>query len=410
MDHINAVSPLGGKSRSELFLDISRYCAIFAATLGPFSAALMSVFCILMLIFWLASGQAIYLFTTVISKPVGLSLALFVLMLVIGTTYSIADWKTSVNTLWSWRKLIYIFILLGIFNSLYWKQRFVTFFLIGMSLALFLSYLAWFEFIPSKRGLGILATNYTVQSMTFVVATICCIIGLKDQLSMKYKCIYAILIVLFVINILYISESRTGYISLVAGSFVAALYVFGKNKALYIILAIIALIAVVAFSSQNLQDRVKKGIAEIQSYETSPELTSIGVRAFFAENTIEMIKKKPLLGYGTGAFETAYIKQISDKYTGWRAKPTTDPHNQYLYVWAENGILGLIAFLAFIIVVVRQGLRGDKYGAIGASVLCAWVISGLFNSTFKTFIEGHLLSLFLGVMLASVSTRISRAS
>jgi len=393
------------KPNSDLFLNISRYCAICGATVGPFSAAVMSITCITMAIFWLASGQAIHLFKLSLSQTIGKALALFFLILIIGCFYSVVNLNQSLTTLWSWRKFVYLFILLSIFNSLYWKERFITIFIYGMSFALLLSYLAWFELIPSRKGfLGIIATNYTVQSMSFVVATICCIVQIP-QSSNKSKIIYLALALLFSINILYISESRTGYVSLFTGTLVAASLSFSRKKSPYIILGITFVLAITLFSSSNLQNRIKKGFDELQSYQNSPELTSIGARVVFAKNTIEFIKKHPILGYGTGSFGHVYKQHIANKYSDWRSGSTTDPHNQFLFVIAENGAIGLLAFLGFIAIAIRQGIITDKFGTIAASILFAWVLAGLFNSIFKTFLESHLLSLFIGAMLASVSLR-----
>ena len=393
------------KLNSDLFLNISRYCAICGATIGPFSAAVMSISTILIALSWLASGQAIKLLKLSMSHTVAKALAFFLLTLVIGSLYSIVDMSQSLTTLWSWRKLVFIFILLSLFNSVHWKERFISIFIFGMSIALFASYLAWFEIIPSRKGLiGIIATNYTVQSISFVVATICCIVQIP-QASNRSKIIYLGLTLLFCINILYISESRTGYISLFSGALVATLLSFSRKKAPYIILGSFLLLALTLFSSSNLQNRIEKGVNELQSYQNSPELTSIGVRVVFAKHTLELIKKKPVFGYGTGAFGHAYKQQIANKYNDWRGKPTTDPHNQFLFVVTENGVIGLLVFLGFIVIAIKQGISTDKYGAIAASILCAWVFAGLFNSIFKTFLEGHLLGLFIGAMLASVSLR-----
>ncbi|MFK5951173.1 MAG: O-antigen ligase family protein [Methylococcales bacterium] len=358
-----------------------------------------------MAISWLASGQAISLFKLSLSQTVGKALALFLLILIIGCFYSVVNLDQSLTTLWSWRKLVYIFILFSIFNSLYWKEQFITIFICGMSFALLLSYLAWFEVIPSRKGvLGIIATNYTVQSMSFVVATICCIAQIP-QASNKSKIIYTILALLFSINILYISESRTGYLSLFTGVLLAALLSFSRKKAPYIILGLVFVLTTTLFSSSNLQNRIKKGVDELQSYQNSPELTSIGIRVVFAKNTIELIKTKPILGYGTGSFGYVYNQHIANKYTDWRSGSTTDPHNQFLFVITENGAIGLLAFLGFIVIAIRQGIITDKFGTIAASILFAWVFAGLFNSIFKTFLESHLLSLFIGAMLAPVSLR-----
>ena len=66
----------------------------------------------------------------------------------------------------------------------------------------------------------------------------------------------------------------------------------------------------------------------------------------FIEETLKDIIKKPILGYGTGSFGKFSLLNkkgiISSEYKffDW-----ITPHNQYLYVWFEIGILGLLCLI-----------------------------------------------------------------
>ena len=66
------------------------------------------------------------------------------------------------------------------------------------------------------------------------------------------------------------------------------------------------------------------------------------------DNTLDMIGDKPLLGSGAGSFEDDYGKVAQAKATGWRAKRSSDPHQQYLHIAAEFGLVGLGFFLLFL--------------------------------------------------------------
>ena len=153
-------------------------------------------------------------------------------------------------------------------------------------------------------------------------------------------------------------------------------------------------------TAKSLQQRIKLGWDEKTNYQTSENVTSIGIRVIFAQNTWELIQQKPLLGYGTSSFKSVYSPHAAAKYQDWRGDPTTDPHNQYLFVWLENGLFGLLIFLTYIYTAIRQGGTQRPYGAIAASVLVAIAAASLFNSNFKTFPEGHLLAFFVGCLLA----------
>ena len=70
----------------------------------------------------------------------------------------------------------------------------------------------------------------------------------------------------------------------------------------------------------------------------------------------------------------------------------------------ENGLVGLLIFLAYIYIAIKQGATQKSYGIIAASVLVAFATTSLFNSHFKTFPEGHLLAFFVGCLLAQQPT------
>ena len=60
-------------------------------------------------------------------------------------------------------------------------------------------------------------------------------------------------------------------------------------------------------------------------------------RMEFLKETLEMIKEKPIKGYGLGSWRNEINKR-----TGSLTDHKT-PHNNYLYVWMELGILGITA-------------------------------------------------------------------
>jgi hypothetical protein len=133
--------------------------------------------------------------------------------------------------------------------------------------------------------------------------------------------------------------------------------------------------------------------------------TPMGIRAVLYENTLELVRERPWFGTGTGGFGVAYAAHVKDKYSDWRVLPTVDPHNQYLFFLAEQGIVGLVAFLAFIIAALVDRGDGTRARIIAVGMLLAWCATSLLSSHFKTFSEGHLLTLFLGAMLASPVNR-----
>ena len=106
--------------------------------------------------------------------------------------------------------------------------------------------------------------------------------------------------------------------------------------------------------------------------------TSVGQRLEFYRNTLEIVKSAPLLGVGTGGFFKAYEDQVQ----GTDMQPTRNPHNMYLLVLVQFGILGL-ALLGILLYAQwrcahRLYLRMDVVLAYAVVVTIA--LGGLFNS------------------------------
>jgi O-antigen ligase len=387
---------------SEKSLTLCRWLAIIAAIAAPMSTAVTSVACVAMLLTWLASGEALRSIKISAEQAAGKMLLLFFAWLLIGTLYADTNWADKVDTLSSWKKLAYTFVLFGLFYQPHWQRLFVNSYLTVMVIAALIAVPLWLAdlSVRTHRDPGIFMTNYVSQSLAFIVATVCCIFLLKQQLSTRKKWLLGAAIALFTFNIFFVSAARSGYIAFPFAVAFAASCVYGYKKLPQILVIIGSILLIALLASTTLQQRTEKGLTEKANYQTSEELTSIGVRVIFAKNTIELIKEHPVFGYGTSSFKSTYSSYVANKYSDWRGESATDPHNQYLFVWLENGLIGLLLFCAYIVVAIRQGLAYQPYGAIAASVLIAVCTSSLFNSHFKTFPEGHLLAFFVGILLA----------
>lgn len=391
---------------SEKSLAVSRYLAIIMALFAPASTAVSSIASIGMLVAWLVSGQALNTLKMSFKHPVGKAVLLFVAWLVIGTLYADTRLDDKLTTLSSWKKLFFVFVLLGLFYQEQWQKRFLTWYIGFMGLAAIIALPLWLLNINVRAGAtgpGIFMTNWSTQSMAFIAALLCCLFAYKQLTNpLHKKCLWG-LMAIFLFDIFFVSVSRSGYLALFPALIFAGIVMYGSKKLPQILVVILGISLLVALGSTSLQERIKLAMAEKDSYQTSANDTAIGLRMVFYKNTIEIIKQRPLLGYGTSGFAKAYADQVEGKFTDWHGIKTADPHNQYMFVLAENGIIGLLIFLGYIFVCIRHGLRYPPYGAIAASFLVAICVSSLFNSHFKTFAEGNLLACFLGILLAHPS-------
>ena len=112
--------------------------------------------------------------------------------------------------------------------------------------------------------------------------------------------------------------------------------------------------------------------------------------------SIEIFKDQPLFGVGNKMYRVECSNEkysnINSKYADYRC--STHPHNIYFQVIAENGIIGLITFILFIVFVFKksyQMLNSNK-GYLGKGIFVSIMIliwpfqsnGGLYNNRYAT--------------------------
>lgn len=126
-------------------------------------------------------------------------------------------------------------------------------------------------------------------------------------------------------------------------------------------------------------------------YRMRPE--SADGRRLIWKITSNLITDHPVVGVGTGRFEAAYgryqVAYFSNSYPEAEAQLASGDvrvaYNTYLHWWAEHGIIGLVLWLAFIIISIRHLLRADaspsglSYVALGGWL--ALLVNGMFSFT-----------------------------
>ena len=107
---------------------------------------------------------------------------------------------------------------------------------------------------------------------------------------------------------------------------------------------LIPLIFFAAYQSSPLfKDRIDLAVNNTINYEINKK-TPTGLRITFATNSWDVIKENPIIGIGTGDFPSEYkkINQINTP----ELPNTTNPHNMYILVTMQLGLIGLVSMLS----------------------------------------------------------------
>ncbi|MBK6356024.1 MAG: O-antigen ligase family protein [Betaproteobacteria bacterium] len=327
--------------------------------------------------------------------------------MIVGTTYSIAPKDVAVRMAIGWSKLLLVPIALSLFADTRWKLRFLKAFVGVVAVCSVISFGLWiFEIdlpVASKER-GIFLRNHATQGMAFAVGAFGALLLALESGAGRLRYLYALSGLLLLGNIALVTIGRSGYlVAIVCAIGAVSGYVFFGQRRLGVRGVVGAVLLVVGVASilvlvPTSRERMLLGVQEVKSYDQATEVTSMGIRMIFWKNTLEMIREQPMIGYGTGAFGTAYDRKIEGR-TGVAATPAGDPHNQYMKITAENGLVALLVFFGFLVAAARQRCAAP-YRILGLCVLASWCATSLFNSHFSTFNEGNFIYAWLGIMLA----------
>ncbi|MEY2780467.1 MAG: hypothetical protein RL307_171 [Pseudomonadota bacterium] len=254
----------------------------------------------------------------------------------------------------------------------------------------------------AETSLGVVFTSTLEQPiMLSLMAWVLFQFG-ESVLSPRMKNLKWILIALTLFNVFFLSTGRSGY---VAGGLVVFLMAFQAvpKKWGWLAFAVPVLMVATAFTfSSRVQTRITVVYDEVSQYLESNQLSqeqlgSQGQRLNYWARSIDMVRDQPILGVGLGAWRMNYLK-----YGGLQSDAPSNPHQQYLLMAAEGGVIGLVLLLGWLIQLWRDAGRLTPPNAL-KGVLWVAVVVGFFNCPFFGVGMGEMLLLLFALLLNNPS-------
>lgn len=186
--------------------------------------------------------------------------------------------------------------------------------------------------------------------------------------------------------------SRTAWVGVLAGAIVVVLAAPRKRRTALLVVSVFVAVLVVAIAP----DAVTSRFRSITDVESDP---SVRTRYVMLESTREMIGDYWLFGTGLAAYDKAYPRyQQSDAMPG-----ITKPHELPLAIWAEMGIVGLLAEVIIIGALAwmlwkRRKIPWGPYESVGVAALVAMLVQSLFQ--YYLYVEYLWVALALSVAAA----------
>lgn len=390
---------------------IARALVIASFVTMMFSPPATNLLQAVLFVMCLASGDVRARLWAARRQPLVVGALVFFAVLVIGATYSVAGPREGFGMVWGWRKLLMLPIAAALFVDWQAKVHLLRVMVAAAAVAALASFIvvAGQISLPSSIGhgkMGVLVRNHATQGMIFAMASfggasLALFPAMGEPLARRR--LWGAAALVLAANVVLVTPGRSGYLALlVAAVCLGAGWALAKSLSLartgMIALGAAAILGAALALSPLSKQRIEQATSEMQTYTEAKQLTAMGIRMYFWQNAVALVKQRPLLGWGTGGFEAAYAQEVAGR-EGLAGVGTSDPHNQFLKIAAEQGLVGFAVFIGFLLMALRQR-PALHFRLLGLGALAVWSATSMANSHFSTYAEGTFIYLWLGVMLA----------
>ncbi|MCA9003786.1 MAG: O-antigen ligase family protein [Planctomycetaceae bacterium] len=388
----------------DLVFQIGVVLAIITGFTIPVSTSLTSVCNLGIFICWGLSGQ--YRVTFACFKKyriVTISVILFC-CLACSLLYTPELLSLASRNLFKYRQFLMMPIYLTFFMDPRARLRGIQMFELAMIITLIASLLCWIFSIDNSVRLmdNAIFKNRITQNILMSFLVYLSLWKFLEQPSRRWP--YALIAVIAAYDILAVVPGRSGYLALVI---LIGLLMYQKLgvKGILPAAVCVGLIGIVTYHhSERFHKRIDQVVKEIKEYRISNKSrSSVDLRLEFYGNGLQIAKSSPLLGSGIGSFAMKYRELMKQK----GQLVTENPHNEYVMLLVQNGIIGVGLFLAFFWVSwqTTRGLTGIDQ-ALGQAVLAVYLFVCMVNSLMLDTTEGCLFGYLVGLTLAGGVTGI----
>ncbi|QDF29541.1 O-antigen ligase family protein [Halarcobacter anaerophilus] len=296
--------------------------------------------------------------------------------------------------------------------------RIVTAFILGMLVAEIFSYLIHFGIFPLEFSIG----KYEIYEvyrrtspapffshldhnvgLALVVAILLYQLLNKRHIPIGVKVFSLVFMTTASLNMSFIA-SRTGYILYIFIILVVVFLTFKKKivKVLAVTILFLTIISTLAYNyADTVNARVNLTINSINKVlENEDYNSSIGLRLGFSKYAIDVIKNNLIWGVGTGDHMDEVYSILPEKYK-YIVLSLTKPHNVYIQILLQTGLLGAISFLYLIYTILfyKNTTKHKKdIMIIMTLATLVFMLPGLFFGTFT-------LPLFVVLISAMITNK-----
>lgn len=374
----------------------------------PVSLALANTLLASMLVFWLLAGRLKARWAVVRRNPITYpALAMYGLVL-FGALYSTAPMSDIWTHVSKYSKFLLLLVAISLLEQKRWRTLAWQAFSVAMLLTLASAYAnIWLDLpwsVTKNQGWGADHTVFKDKIAHGILTSFFVIVSIVRALrapSPAARLVWGALVVLGLLSVTHLSGGRTGYLALGAGVVVFALAAAAPRLRAITLVGTVLAIGVLSVTSIQLQDRVSLAIAEAKNHNLE-DFSSIGQRLYFWDRSAVLIKERPLMGWGTGAYHTEYCRIAATP--KWCEHGKFHPHNQFLFWGVEYGLFGLLIFSCYLAQPVRVASRQSRRDmALTLAFMAIFVVDCMTHGALWLSTENHFFTFVLALLMAPAS-------
>lgn len=385
------------------------YAAVALGFSIPVSVALDNLLVAVVLLSWFAGGAWRNMSPVIAHNRVATASLILFGVLAAGVTYGQQSFADARDYLGKYSDLALIPVFIYVFRDARLRRLGVHAFAASIGLTLILSLLIKLGFV----GTGAAIKGDSVNPVVFkerithglLMALGAYLFALQAMRAGSLRARYAwgVLAGLAAMNVLFMTRGVSGYVVMLLLMVLLVWVRFGRKGVATGFLGATLLAAALFTFPGPFQTRVISVIDEIA--ESRPGVaseTSAGLRLEFYRNTLGIVAQHPVFGVGTGGFPLAYADRVRDS----ELKPTRNPHNEYLHIAAQTGMIGLAVLLWLFWSLWRNASRlaTPLETELARGLVLMFVAGCLFNSLLLDHTEGLLFAWLTGLLYAGVQS------
>jgi O-antigen ligase len=381
---------------------INSYLLILVAFFLPLTVFGGNFFAVLIFLLWIIKADFKSDFHRLKNNKLIIAVFLYLLVYVIALLWT-ADMESGLYTLRKQLKFLFIPIFM-LFVKREHVKYYILAFLASMSLSEIWSYGIFFEFLPLYGGATLidpipLMSHITYNPFLAIAIYLLSYYVLFDNSISKLKRItYSFFIITMSINI-FITGGRAGQVMYFAMLVILVFQYFPKNifkAALTSLFVLVITSSTFYLNSKIFSDRVDAAVKELSDYKNHT-YSATGIRISAAINSWTIIKENPVIGVGTGDYKNEFIQaSIKNKMGLENMLVIHNPHNMYVLILVQFGLLGLLAllYMFYVQITIAKNSNEEFVRKIGVALPLLYLLIMLSDSYLMVHMTG-LLFIFI---------------